>query len=168
MGRKESKLATDVSTSAANRFNTMSDELYGTSKADTSQARDYYTDIAAGGDAAQRAVAPQAEQVKNQYRLLRERLERFMPRGGALDKANQDATISEFSDVGRLYTDRIEQAIAQLAQLGITGTGQALQAGQGTLGAAEILGKLAGDKAAGTASMVGGIAQGAGTAAVLL
>lgn len=99
------------------------------------QAGDFWSGITKGGPEATRVLAPQIQATKRGYKQAREQAERTLPRGGAMDAARRDLTIGEGADVGRLYTDKMDEAVNQLANLGVFGTQTGMQGGLNTGGA---------------------------------
>lgn len=135
MGKKNQRRQEDLYKSAAlkqgetyDRFAKTADELNQEGKQYRGQAANYYSAIGKGGPEAQRALAPQVEAVRRQYRLGREAIDRQAPRGGARDRAMRSATQGEYGDVGRLFTEKIDESMNQLANLGVFGTQAGLNA----------------------------------------
>jgi hypothetical protein len=118
---------------ATARFAQNAEDLSKEGKEYRTQAADYYKGIAAGGPQAQKALAPQVEATRRQYKIGRESIDAQAPRGGARDRAMRQSQLSEAGDVGRLFSGRIDESMNQLANLGVFGTQSGLQAtgGQG-------------------------------------
>ena len=135
MGKKNQRRQEDQYKQAAagqaatyDRFAKTAENLNKEGKAYRTKAADYYGAIGQGGPAAQKALAPQVEAVRRQYRLGREAVDRNAPRGGARDRAQRQLGQQEYGDVGRLFTERMDQSMGELANLGVFGTQAGLQA----------------------------------------
>lgn len=178
MGKKNQRRQEDLYKSAAGKqgdvyggFAKQAEELGKEGKEYRTTAADYYKAIGQGGPAAQKALAPQVEAVRRQYRLGREAIDRNAPRGGARDRAMRSATQGEYGDVGRLFTERMDQSMNELANLGVFGTQAGLQglggAGQtaySMVGTGNAFGDLAAQQRANFMSGLKGVGQFAGLA----
>lgn len=175
MGKKNQKRQEEMYKSAAgkqqetyDRFAKTAEDLNKEGKEYRTQAADYYGAIGKGGPAAQRALAPQVEAVRRQYRLGREAIDRNAPRGGARDRAQRAASIGEYGDVGRLFTERMDQSMGELANLGVFGTQAGLNATGGggntaysMVGTGNAFGDLSAQQRQNFMGGLKGIAQGA-------
>lgn len=134
------------------------------------QAGHYFRALLQGGQAAQAAVAPAAENVSQLYAGSRRSIENFLPRGGERNLALATSDISRSNDLARLYAGVQPAAANALMQLGgvQSGTGTAFGGvgtsltGQGGLGAASLLNYYS-DQQQALGQGLGGLAQGAGT-----
>lgn len=85
-------------------------------------AKDYWTSLLQGGQAAQVAVAPIAEQVQATSEAGQKNILNSLPAGGERNLALAQAKIQQGSDISRLYAGVQPTAAQNLAQLaGIAG-----------------------------------------------
>lgn len=175
MGKKNQRRQEEQYKSAAakqqetyDRFAKTAEDLNKEGKQYRTQAADYYGAIGQGGPAAQKALAPQVEAVRRQYRLGREAIDRNAPRGGARDRAQRAASMGEYGDVGRLFTERMDRSMGELANLGVFGTQAGLNATGGggntaysMVGTGNAFGDLSAQQRANFLGGLKGVAEGA-------
>jgi hypothetical protein len=161
----------------ADRFADLEERLQAEAAPDRAMARNYYRGIIAGGPEAARVLAPEQSAIRKSYQVAREQLERNAPAGGAIERGRRDLAIAEAGDVGSLFSRKVDEAVARLAQLGIFGTqagmaagGNVLDAGSGVVSAGhgmtsagDALGRLAAARGMAVAGGLGGIAGAIGT-----
>lgn len=163
MGKGAGRKAEDIQTQAANRFTALGEQLNAEAKPDRAAARDYYSSIIKGGPEAFKAIAPQTEFVKKQFKAASDTLMRSLPRGGAITRAKRDLSIAQAGEIGNLFTNKIDEAVSRIAQLGVFGTQAGLDANRGSVAAGDSLANLSAQRANAVAGGVGGIAGAAGT-----
>ena len=127
----------------------------------------YYTDIAKGGDALTKAVAPQTNAATIQYQTALQKI-KGMPLGGARDRAMREVRLGEAGTKAGIYSGGVNDAVGKIAAMGAQGTGAAMSgysnAGSGYANVAQSYSDMAQGKGAamgGLAGAGGGIAAAA-------
>lgn len=92
-------------------------------------AKDYWTSLLQGGQAAQVAVAPIAEQVQATSEAGQRNILNSLPAGGERNLALAQAKIQQGSDISRLYAGVQPTAASNLGQLAGSITGQGVNLG---------------------------------------
>lgn len=124
-GKKASNKASDAATQQLNiqkQQLAQSQQLITEGQSAFNPAKDYWTSLLQGGQAAQVAVAPIAEQVQATSEAGQKNILNSLPAGGERNLALAQAKIQQGADVSRLYAGVQPTAAQNLAQLaGIAG-----------------------------------------------
>jgi len=168
--RTNEQNAYNQASSAYGLTNAQSQDLLNEGKQYRGTAGEYWTAVSKGGAGAQQTLGPQTSAIRTQYRNAREQLERQAPRGGAVQAGQRQLAMGEAGDVSRLFADRVNESIGQLANLGVFGTqaglGGALSSAGGYLNTGQSYGALAERQRQAAMEGVKGVASIAGKAAM--
>jgi hypothetical protein len=166
--RKQANAALSQQGNIAGLQTDLSRQLIGESAPWRAIAGKYYTGIAKGGDELTKAVAPQINATTVQFQnALKSAKE--MPVGGSRDRALRGIRMGEAATKSNIYSGGVNDAIAKLGTMGMTGTGEGMggfsSAGSGYANIA----KSYSDMAQGKAGEAGGLAgAGGGIAAAAI
>lgn len=163
MGKGAGRASQDMLTQAGRRLSRVSEQLMRESQPQRALASAYYKSIVRGGPQLERAAAPQIGQIRQSYSRGRQSVENFAPRGGFRRKALQDLRLGETSDIGKIFTTQVQDAVSRLMSGGQFGTQAGIGALSGQAGTGQALGQLSAQQAAAWGSGLGGLAGAFGT-----
>jgi hypothetical protein len=163
LGKSAAKKAEQLQSEAANRFTEYSKQLSAEAAPARKLTQDYYTSVVKGGPEAYKAISPQVDFTKTQFRQARKQLDAGVPAGGARQRGYQQLAGAEAGTISGLFRDKINEILGRLQESGQFGTQAGISATGGVAGAGESLARLAASRANAVAGGLGGIAGALGT-----
>jgi hypothetical protein len=150
-----------------------SQQLFNTTFPGIQSAENYYKLLSSGDpNSIFKATAPAAENIAAQKQSVLNQINQNMPRGGAKDLAEAQATSQSGSQIGNLFTQAYTSSFPALANLGTSGVGLSVNELANSISglgqASQTLSSLGGEQSAGKAATLGflGSLGGAGASAL--